>query len=366
MRVENKLIDQYGNTITAFNSKPKKVSKDNNEYIIMLKNTEVCKINRGSGIVIIYDKSLMPFDIYFEDDKYADTQNNIVVFNWWCAHRILSIDREHAKAILNACNIKQATTDKDRADIALTYKCLSLKDFYWVKKDTDTDTWESINLFDNSLSNAVVDIALLGRNLTITNKYLIVSDLATDGLFPKAWYRKNNHFYLYKGDKNNSVDKEVRASKILQQLGFTVLDYRESSFDHTKISVSKCFTSKDIGYVTAGDMNQNYDIDTNCYEYDIMNLCDYLVGNSDRHQDNWGYIFNDKREIIGFAPIFDFNHAFEASENYTCLPEQLFGKNISMIKIAREIVKKYNVKLSKLPETDEYTKYVNERITLLL
>ena len=112
-------------------------------------------------------------------------------------------------------------------------------------------------------------------------------------------------------------------------------------------------------------MIQNYDINTNCYEYDMMNLCDYLVGNSDRHQDNWGYIYNDTREIIGFAPIFDFNHAFEASELSYCLPEQLIGRNVLMIDIARQIIKKYNIDLTAVSEIDEYTEFVNKRILML-
>lgn len=348
-----------------YNIKQKRIYKDHNEYILMLKDTKVCHINRCTGKVKMYNKNLLPFDIYLEYDEYADLQNNITVFNWWCAHRLLSIDREHAKVILNACGIKQATTDKDRADIAIEYNCLSLKDFYWVKTVDDTSTWKQVNLFDNSLSNAVVDIALQGKNLALTNNYLIASDLTTDGIFPKAWYRKDKTFYLYKGDKNDSVNKEVRASKILQQLGFDVLNYEKSSFDNSNVAVSKCFTSKDIGYVTAGDMSQNYDIDTKCYEYDMMNLCDYLVGNSDRHQDNWGYLFNYNREIIGFAPIFDFNHAFEASKTYYCLPEQLCGRCICMIDVAKEVIEKYKIRLKVLPESDKYTKFVNNRINLL-
>lgn len=351
---------------TAYHSnKQKKNNKDFNEYILMLKDIRVCSFNRYNGTAIIYNESLMPFDIYLEDDEYADKQNNITVFNWWCAHRVLSIDREHAKVILNSCGLRQAITDKDKADIALQYKCLSLKDFYWVKKKIDKIRWEDVNLFDNSLSNAVVNLALRGENLSVTNKHLIDSDLTTDGVFPKAWYRKGHTFYLYKGDKDSSVDKEVRASKILQQLGFKVLNYEKTVYDNEEVAVSKCFTSKDVGYVTAGDMIQNYDIDTDYYAYDIMNLCDYLVGNSDRHQDNWGYIFNDNREIIGFAPIIDFNHAFEAAEQFLCLPEQLLGRNITMLDMARAVVKKHNIKLTKIAETDDYTKFVNRRIELL-
>lgn len=350
---------EHINTILGMNN------KEENIYIIMLQNVPVLKINRHSGKVEIYNQNLVPFDIYLEDSYDADCANNIIVFNWWCGQRILSLDREHSKAILNSCNIKQAVTDKDRADIALKYKCLSLRDFYWVKKVEDKSKWENINLFDNSLSNSVVDISLLGKNLTLTNTRLIDSDLATDGLFPKAWYRQNNTFYLYKGDKNNSVNKEVRASEILRQLGFNVLQYRKTTFKDNTVSACKCFTNKNIGYITAGNLIQNYDLDTTYKEYDIMNLCDYLVGNRDRHQDNWGYIFNTKREIISFGEIFDFNHAFEASEKYACLPEQLLGRNITMLEVAKQVVKKYNIQLKLITEIDEYTHFVNNRIKLL-
>lgn len=340
----------------------KKEVENNNTYIIMLKDIEVCKINILNGAVKIYKENLVPFDIYLETGEDADTQNNIIVFNWWCEHRLMRFKREHSKAMLDSVGLNIEATEKERADIALKFKCSSLKDFYWVKQESDTSLWKDINLFDNNTSNESFEIALNGKNKTLKNSSLIAEDLFTDGLLAKAWYTKDNTVYLCKIDKGG---KEVIASKILQQLGFKVLDYNSTKIGSNNVSVSKCFTSKDIGYVTAGDMNQNYDIDTSYYEYSIMNLCDYLVGNSDRHQDNWGYLFNDRREIIGFAPIFDFNHAFEASENSICLPEQLLGRSISMINIAKEIVNKYEIRLKTLSETDEYTAFVNKRIKML-
>ena len=48
-----------------------------------------------------------------------------------------------------------------------------------------------------------------------------------------------------------------------------------------------------------------------------------------------------------------------------CLPEQLLGRNISILEIARQVVRKYNIKLNCVKEIDNYTKFVNERIKLL-
>lgn len=340
------------------------MGRDFNTYIIMAHDRKVCSIERATGIVEIFRKDLVPMDLYLEVGENADNFNNVEVFNWWCAHRILSLDREYAKELLNSCGLKQATTDRDKADIALLCKCLSLKDFYWVQKDTDNFNWKDINLFDNSLSNAVVDIALLGQNLTIHNTELISQDLATDGVFPKAWIREDNGFILLKADRNDSVNKEVYASKLLCKLGFQVLLYEKGQYKGTTIAKCNCFTKKELGYITAGDLNSNYDLDK-ADDYYRMNLADYLIGNSDRHQDNWGYLFDQNRAIIGFAPLFDFNHAFEAPIDYRCLPEQLFHRNVSALQAASEAAQHLCLKLEPLEGDDDYTKFVNERIQVL-
>lgn len=339
--------------------------KDKSSYAIMMKDNRVCDINIGTGIVTMYSENLLPLDLYLEWDNQQDTLNNLVSFQWWCANRILSLDREYAKEILNSCGLKQATTDKDKASIALKYKCLSLRDFYWVQKISEHNRWCDISLFTNSLSNAVVDLALRGENLTVTNKKLIDSDLATDGTFPKAWIRYNDTFWLLKGDKNDSVNKEVYASLYLRKLGFDVLEYNKHVYKNEIVSVSRCFTNPDVGYITAGNLVQNYDLNLDFRQYDMMLLCDFLVGNADRHQDNWGYLFDDKRKIINFAPIFDFNHAFEAPESFYSLPDMLINRKRTMLDAAKEVVNKYKIDIMYLEESDKYAEFINERISLL-
>jgi hypothetical protein len=142
----------------------------------MLKDIKICTISKN-GIVNILRNDLLPFDIYLEEENDFDTcVNNLVNFYAWCANRILSIDRTNAKAILNSVNLKQVTTDKDKAAIALQFKCLSLRDSYWVT-DNISDKWSTLNLFENSLNN-IIDISLLGKYLTVTNEKLVIDDLS--------------------------------------------------------------------------------------------------------------------------------------------------------------------------------------------
>lgn len=310
-----------------------------NTWILMFHKAEVAFIS-SNGKVDILREDLLPYNIYLEESGDIDSLiNNITNFYAWCSSRILSLDRVYVKQILNSIGIKQAVTDKDRAEIALSYNCVSLRDQYWVKEFGSSLSYDDVNLFDNSLGN-VIDISLRGKSITLTNLSLITKDLTTNGTIPKAWVRKGNSFELYKDDSSN---KEVRASDVLASLGFDVLEYCSVTYDSTACSKCDCFTSKELNYVTAGEYECTYEVSflikTYFYkEFMTMLLCDYLIGNSDRHQDNWGFLFNKDRVITSFAPIHDFDHAFEADTNSLCLPMLLFGEKESMLTSARRAV----------------------------
>lgn len=94
------------------------------------------------GRVTLYNEKFMPYDLYFETEEDIDTLlNNLINFYHWCASRVLSLDRKYAKEILNSIGVAQAVTDKDRANISLSYHCVSLTDVYWVRKQGETVTF---------------------------------------------------------------------------------------------------------------------------------------------------------------------------------------------------------------------------------
>ena len=63
----------------------------------------------------------------------------------------------------------------------------------------------------------------------------------------------------------------------------------------------------------------NNDLDTieECIRLDPivyygMNILDYLVGNTDRHQENWGFLIdNTTNQPISLYPLMDFNMSFQ-------------------------------------------------------
>ena len=299
-------------------------------YEILHNETLVAQIDT-QGRCHIYSKKFMPYNLSLEEvDNDFDTQiNNVLNFNFWCASRILTLDRKYAKIILNTLGLSQAVTDKERAQISLSYHCLCLTDVYWVRTLNEPVTFAKINLYDNNLENALVDVSLLGKQITLQNKELekgIEKDLSTNGCFPKAWIRNNNQFQLLKGGDISVVKNEILASKICQCFRCSQVIYKESTYKGMPVSVSNIFTDKRYSIVSKESFDiyaVNPDIDPmeyilslDTYSYYMMNILDYLVGNTDRHWGNWGFLLdNNINEPISLHPLMDFNQAFNAYDS---------------------------------------------------
>lgn len=47
-----------------------------------------------------------------------------------------------------------------------------------------------------------------------------------------------------------------------------------------------------------------------------MQIADYILNNSDRHEQNWGFLMeNETGKLVGFCPLFDHDHAFAKYDN---------------------------------------------------
>jgi hypothetical protein len=307
-------------------------------YEIMNGEKKVADINtRGEAVVL--NKRFFPYDLYLEEERDFDTQiNNMNNFYHWCASRVLSLDRKYAKEILNSIGMAQAMTDRDRAKISLSYHCVSLTDTFWVKKSEEEVSYEKLNLYDNSLNEAVVELSLRGKPMTVTNQEL-APDLSTKGCFPKAWIRRENDFILLKDGGDDAVKKELLASRLCQCFDFKQVKYKEGFYNGQKVTESKLITSKQYSIVSKMAFEiyaQNHDMDVldECIRIDRetyygMNILDYLVGNIDRHPENWGLLVdNQTNQYISLYPIMDFNQSFgsydtiEGANCQTVYPEK--------------------------------------------
>ena len=274
------------------------------------------------GRVQILNEQFLPYDIYLEEsDEFDDRLNNLANFYHWCASRVLSLDRTYAKEIMNALGVSQSVTDRDRAQISLSYHCVSLNDVYWVRKVEEEVTFAELNLYDNPLNEAIVPLPLKGKHLTVTNQEL-APDLSTKGCFPKAWIRVGTEFRLLKDGGKEYVRRELLASKICQCFDIPQVPYEEYFYDGEMVTQSVIVTSKRYSMISqmAFDVYAtNHDLDAieECIRLDPivyygMNIVDYLVGNTDRHPENWGLLIdNVTNQPVSLYPLMDFNMSFQ-------------------------------------------------------
>ena len=293
---------------------------------IFLKDLPVLSVETDGNCRIL-DFDHLPFALRKEKVAFPD-------FYEWASNRTLSIGRTHAKEILNAFRISQT----NRFAICKACRGLSLQDAYWIRQDGDAADWSKINLFHNPLSLFVAGLSLSGDTGFIPQPEtppdpIHTPELTTLGVTAKGWFRERDGLYLYKIGKN-----ELAADAILSAARIPHLSYQEAGaaekekylsasrrewVDHVGevLVKSKLFTSPELSMVTFEEFRTfcgHYGLDA--YEqamkmdpsaYRRMQIADYLLNNSDRHEQNWGFFMENRSgKLVGYCPLFDHDHAF--------------------------------------------------------
>lgn len=347
--------------------KREKMQKGWKYFDVMHKDRRVARIYEDGRCTINYP-SFMPYNLYLESsDDFDSRVNNLNNFYYWCASRVLTLDRKYAKEILCTIGASQAVTDKDRAMIAVSYHGLTLTDVFWIRAAGEKIEFSELNLYNHSLSDAFADVSLRGKDITIQNSELIMTkdvagDVGTPGVAPKAWIRQNGDFYLMKDGDERDVEAELLASKIVGCFKIDYVPYEEDYFDDVKVSKCKIITSEDRSivpyefidiYCVNREINKlEFVLKKDSYAYYMMNIVDYLIGNTDRHWGNWGFfVDNNTNKLQGLYYLMDFNKSFLSYDNIDGALCQTTDRKITQREAAIEAVKK--IGLNQISEVQE-------------
>ena len=87
---------------------------------------------------------------------------------------------------------------------------------------------------------------------------------------------------------------------------------------------------------------KKYVLSLDKYNYYMMNIIDYLIGNTDRHWGNWGVLVcNSNNKPVRLYDLMDFNQAFNSYENMegsNC--QTMFGEHMNQKEAAIKSVEK--------------------------
>lgn len=256
---------------------------------------------------------------------------------WW-RNRAIPASRSKLQETLDKLNI---TTS-----IELLEKCfgLGLSDQYWVKEITSSITWNEINFFCNPFSGDIGKL-MLEETVYIDEPNLSSPDNSSQGNLRKKWkIIKGKRCLIKTGNTLNNQEpfNEVIATKLYERI-LDEEDYVPYYLmeDHG-IFYSCCETmvSTDEELVPAihldamtklrgSDSLYKHYIEA-CTKLNIphvkskidkMIVCDYILGNFDRHYHNFGAIRNvNNLKWMKIAPLFD-----DGSSLWATTPTTLIG-----------------------------------------
>lgn len=247
-------------------------------------------------------------------------------FDEWLNSRFSPVTRKNTLKILKAMQIHTRT---EMLDVT---KALSMTDAFWIKGENDRLTWKDLDPHINRMSRIAANIALgLGYNGSLYKSP--VSELCLGGSYDKCWIRKNGEIYLLKlstpkwnDATGNESYSEVLCAQLAKFLGikkYVSYTCKKRSINKTDCVIQsecKCYTTENESFMpivftrykncSLKDLNSLYEKLGDGRDFRLMLLMDALDGNTDRHKENYGLIYDNRNfNILGMAPVYDNNLA---------------------------------------------------------
>lgn len=281
-------------------------------YILMNKNRPIAGLACYGGIV-----SIATLLGSLPDFLRLDIDN-------WVSHRFDLVGRQNIQKLASLANIH------DTEGYLTISRAISVTDTFWVNDTLNPTTWEKINPYRNKLSKIMSDIAIDGIQVGKQYDFKSPSPQYTlEGSTDKCVKRySNGKLYLYKtsGEKWSDLAgcrpySEYLATQVSKILGikdvvsYNIIENKTSNGYIKPYCYCELFTNEALGFVPMAytkfsrtPTSDLYDILDNKSKTILkeMILLDSIILNTDRHQGNYGILYdNNTFEIRGLSPIYD-------------------------------------------------------------
>ena len=249
---------------------------------------------------------------------------------WWKL-RAIPDSRKGIRQVLSRLS------EETSQSLMLSSYGLSLTDHYWIQPVGQELYWKDLNFYENNFEDKLGDI------LTDSERERSASDgisklspsVSVNGDMKKKWIIREGGRYLLKVNPNyhsQQAVNEVIAGKLHERLGWKNYVSYEMGTIHISgreypCSLSPMFTSVETEFVSAYQIVAAYKMpnDVSLYEalirqavslgadekevrafLEYMILTDFILTNTDRHLNNFGFIYDPRQHrLSGMAPLFD-------------------------------------------------------------
>lgn len=324
-------------------------------YLLKHRDTDVAefrldKYSNNVDYIKIFDETFSPVNT-----KAGDTAK-AVSLNSWLYNRCIPNSRSGAARVKKIYNVENLR------DAMLLKHGLSLSDHFWIDHKPFNLKWKNINLFKNRYDTALGEI-LFDRKLKLVERTEGSNpDVSTGGLLKKRWEYNDseNKSYLIKGgsgEKRQEPFNEYFASILFEKLGFEHVPYLVR-YEHGEwVSVCPCIADEKTEMVSAEDLRRKYGIaeryedivrlaeTKNCASFkdsvDKMIIADYIIGNTDRHWNNFGILRDaESGTWNGLIPLYDNGYSLW---NNDYVRNDIPVKNLSFDEYNEDSIRRVNI-----------------------
>lgn len=338
--------------------------------------------------------------VYLPEELPAGCASDGTGLGQWWKLRAIPDSRKGIRQVLNRLS------EETSQSLMLSSYGLSLTDHYWIQPVGQELYWKDLNFYENDFTDELGDILTDSEQERSGAARIsrLSPSVSVNGDMKKKWVIRDSGRYLLKVNPNyhsQQAVNEVIAGKLHERLGWKNYVSYDMGTIHIsgreyQCSLSPMFTSVETEFVSAYQILADYKVpnEVSLYEalirqavslgaeakevrafLEYMILTDFILTNTDRHLNNFGFIYDPKQQrLAGMAPLFDTGNSL--FYDYDVIPH---GRNLLDIPVnsfskrevdqLRYVKTDAGVKLEKLvhfPEEaeallKEYTDMTDER-----
>ncbi len=276
-------------------------------------------------ILTIHNVHKLPIGI--PSPEAADLDKICDAFKGWWRRNSIPVDRDSIRLGLECLGIDNIN------ELKILGYGLSLTNQYWMCPKGTEVSWDKINYFTNSFSDAMGEALFNHRPQRSNNDFAVFfsPDSSADGMLKKKWRIENNTRMLIKGGTgflSQEPFNEFLAYKLFEAAGIPAVPYSVVEENGSICSKCPCFLKENTELITAFDLLNAYPTaynDTKNIDYythyknvlrrfhilnyekmlDVMLCIDYLIANTDRHYKNFGIVHDVDQDSYWMAPMYD-------------------------------------------------------------
>lgn len=295
----------------------------NRKYVLMHKDKAVLSAEYSPQthtfrkITEVHDASHYPVGTFVKGSISLDLLND-----WWVWRGIPDY-RVDLKRLLKRLGVA------NRLDLLEEEFGLSLSDHYWLRQERVNASYEELNYFHRPFDQEGFARSMFRQmDFQPQETALRTPGNTLCGFHRKAWIRRDNKLFLLKGSVTRYQEEpfnEWLAWQAAKRLGIYAVPYRVETYENQIVSVCPEMLNLHTDLVPARDAMKTLKIpagesEIDCFlelleqhgitdvddKFDEMLILDFLLLNSDRHNQNFGILVNaDTNQWIDLAPIFD-------------------------------------------------------------